>query len=112
MQGEAPLLLKSQLYHLWGNSYEKYYHQKGGSLYGLVLFSVNLQMGLGRNSLTLVMLNFGWIVSWNARRESSAMEAIAAPAPKIEMHCLCGQVATSMTPICNSCVSSLQGKPQ
>ena len=111
--GEMPLLFEWQAYHLWGNSYEKYYHQPGGSLFGFIPFSINLQLGQGRDSITLVILNFGLILSWNAKYGKSADDAqVQAQGPQVEMRCLCGNKATAMAPICEACAQKLVARVQ
>ena len=101
--GEAPLLFEWKWYQTWTNSYEKFYGRTGGKIYGIVVFSFNVQRGEGRNSITLSVLNFGFTVSWNARRVAKIIE-MPNKGPQIELRCFCGEPAKAMAPLCDDCV--------
>jgi hypothetical protein len=121
MTDKAPLLLDWKVWHLWGNSYRSYYGQDTGKLFSFQPFNCNLQLGAGRNSVTLVLLNFGVIVSWNARRTHfpKAEEIVQSAGPQLKMKCFfpkpdgsqCGADATSVTPICEAHLAELMPSP-
>src|SRR6266480_170066 len=109
--GEMPLLFKLEFVQLWTGLYRKYYGQSTGWMAGFVLFQANLQLGAGRNSVSLTVLNFNVIASWNARYFSSK-KIIEMPAPErgpwIELRCLlCDSPAKAMAPICETCVEAV-----
>lgn len=109
--GEMPLLLKFQFVSLWRNIYPLYYGQDTGRMYGIVMFSANLQLGAGRNSVSLTVANFNLIASWNARYGKKA-EVVEMPhrGPQVELRCmLCDGKAAAMAPICEACIQDKLG---
>jgi len=108
--GEAPLLFDLKFAQLWTDLYFQYYGQRNGWMAGFVLFAFNVQFGAGRNSITLTLFNFNVLASWNARRATvpnPAQSQMQAKGPKLEIRCNCGNVATAVTPICETCAMKL-----
>jgi len=110
--GEMPLLFKLQFVQLWTDLYFKYYQQRTGWMAGFVLFSFNVQLGSGRNSVALTFCNFNLIASWNARYfDQKKVVEMPQRGPQIELRCmLCDSPAKAMAPICQTCVESVMEK--
>lgn len=110
--GEAPLLFDVKWYHLWKNNYSAYYQNGGGKLLSFQPFNVNVQWGVARNNVTVVLLNFGVTASWNARRTPKPIPEGFTPANEVKMRCYCGQPAGAVMPVCEAHAKELLTAPE